>query len=281
MSREAGDTRERSLAHWSEASRREMDAFYCVATADYRELALAHNWAALFSERAARRSPVRVLDVACGSGQFPTALRRYGGLAGPSAPTLLVDLLDPSAFSLHEARASLEPPMRGGRSFECTLQALPEDAIDYDVIWAVHALYALPPAELGDGVEVFLRALAPDGVGIVAHANASSHYLAFYESYLSAFRPGETPYVTGEEVIDAFRAAGADVEVQLVRYEQAVEDRGVLEGFLQRCLFDGSLSLDDMEGDPTLGAYLAARRGADDVTRFEQEVSMMLIRRPS
>ena len=39
MSREAGDTHERSLAHWSEARRAEMDAFYRVATLDYRELA--------------------------------------------------------------------------------------------------------------------------------------------------------------------------------------------------------------------------------------------------
>ena len=38
MSRACSDTGERSLAHWSEAGREEMDAFYQVATLDYREL---------------------------------------------------------------------------------------------------------------------------------------------------------------------------------------------------------------------------------------------------
>ena len=90
------DTADRSLAHWSEAGRAEMEAFYVLATADYRRLAEAADWPALL---AGRRS---ILDVACGSGKFPVALTTYAGL--PAEPSIAYDLLDPSAFSVAEAR---------------------------------------------------------------------------------------------------------------------------------------------------------------------------------
>lgn len=279
MTREAGDTTERSLAHWSEAGRAEMDAFYRVATLDYRELAEAWDWNAFLRQRANTRDPVRILDVACGSGKFPAALRAHTGLGEFDGARFVLDLLDPSAFSLREARESLAPPMVGGRDFECTLQDLPASATAYDVVWAVHALYALPEAELPAGVESFLRAIAPDGLGFIAHAERSAHYLAFYETYLSRFRPDGTPYTSAEAVARAFRDAGTKVEVRPLTYEQVIDDDEVLEGFLQRCLFDSGLSLADMRRDEVLGAYLEERRDGDGCSRFRQDVSMIFIRR--
>jgi SAM-dependent methyltransferase len=279
VSQEAGDTRQRSLAHWSEAGRSEMDAFYRVATLDYRELARAWDWDAFLRRRQATRAPVRILDVACGSGKFPAALRAHTPLGTFPGRPLVLDLLDPSPFSLREARASLAPPMVGGRDFACTLQELPADATHYDVVWAVHALYALPAAELPAGVEAFLRAIAPDGLGFVAHATRAAHYLAFYQAYLAGHRPGGTPYTDAEAVIAAFRDAGATVDVQSIAYEQVIDDDAVLEGFLQRCLFDSALTLAEMRRDATLGAYLAARRDERGRARFRQEVAMLFIRR--
>ena len=79
---DSGDTAQRSLAHWSEAGRREMEAFYALATEDYRQLALAADWAALLGERA--HEGWSLLDVACGSGKFPTALREVTAVASLS-----------------------------------------------------------------------------------------------------------------------------------------------------------------------------------------------------
>lgn len=279
MTAETGDTDDRSLAHWSEARRAEMDAFYRVATLDYRELARAWDWDGFLRQRLAHRAPVRILDVACGSGKFPAALRAHTGLGALEGAPLVVDLLDPSDFSLREARASLSPPMTAGRDLCCTLQELPAGARGYDVVWAVHALYALPERELPAGVEAFLRALAPDGLGFVAHAARSAHYLAFYEAYLRRFRPEGTPYTAAETLVAAFREAGAKVEVQPIRYEQEIEDEDVLEGFLQRCLFDAGLSLSDMRRDTVLGRYLDERRDERGRARFRQDVWMLFIRR--
>ena len=62
-------------------------------------------------------------------------------------------------------------------------------------------------------------------------------------------------------------------------YEQVIEDDAVLEGFLQRCVFDSELSLEAMREDEILGAYLAARRDEAGRSRFRQDVSMIFIRR--
>ena len=134
-------------------------------------------------------------------------------------------------------------------------------------------------AELEQGVTAFLRAIAPDGFGFIAHATKSAHYLAFYEAYLGRYKPGGTPYASAESVVSAFRAAGAQLEVRPLSYEQVIEDDAVLEGFLQRCLFDSELSLAAMQQDELLGAYLAARRDEDGRSRFRQDVSMIFIRR--
>ena len=65
--------------------------------------------------------------------------------------------------------------------------------------------------------------------------------------------------MSAEAVERAFRDAGARLEVRPLSYEQVIEDDAVLEGFLQRCLFDSELSLAAMREDEVLGAYLAAR----------------------
>jgi SAM-dependent methyltransferase len=264
------DTAERSLAHWSEAGRAEMEAFYALATEDYRQLALAADWPALLAARA--RPGWRLLDVACGSGKFPTALLAHAHMA--ALPSVAYDLLDPSTFSIAEARAHLAPPFAAGRELAVTLQDLPADAGTYDVVWATHALYALPPAELAAAAARFVAALRPGGLGVVAQATARSHYLAFYD----AFRAGvhdATPYTSAEQLRDALRAAGADVREQVVTYTTGTADRAVAEGFLQRCAFDDSVSLAEMESAPVLGDYLAGCRDDAGAYSFDHEVLLL------
>jgi hypothetical protein len=61
-----------------------MQAFYALATEDYRRLALARDWTADLGDHAADRR-VRLLDVACGSGRFPAALLAHRLVARPRA----------------------------------------------------------------------------------------------------------------------------------------------------------------------------------------------------
>ncbi|WP_179272988.1 MULTISPECIES: bifunctional 2-polyprenyl-6-hydroxyphenol methylase/3-demethylubiquinol 3-O-methyltransferase UbiG [unclassified Rhodococcus (in: high G+C Gram-positive bacteria)] len=265
-----GDTAERSLEHWSEAGRTGMEAFYALATEDYHQLALAADWPALLAEHS--RDGWSLLDVACGSGKFPTALRRYTDLS--TVPELAYDLLDPSAFSVAEARGALGTPFVPRDDLVMTLQDLPADRTGYDIVWATHALYALPPTELDAAAERFVAALAPGGLGLVAQATASSHYLAFYDAFRAGVRDA-TPYTTAEQVRDALIRAGADVRDQRVTYTTGTSDRVVAEGFLQRCAFDDSVSLEEMEAAPVLGDYLASCRDESGSYTFSHEAALL------
>jgi SAM-dependent methyltransferase len=264
------DTARRSLEHWSEAGRRGMEAFYALAIEDYRQLAAARDWAADL-RRCATGGVVRLLDVACGSGKFPSALVASGLAA---QPTVRVDLLDPSAFSLAEARSVLAPPFVPAAEHQAFLQDFDAPGA-YDVAWAMHALYALPPAELRAGVARMAAALRPGGFGVVAQAGAGSHYLRFYEAYRATFAPDATPYTDAEGVADALRGCGADVGVQVLRYRTRSRDRAVVEGFLQRCAFDGAVSLDRMESTGPLADHLAGCRGDDGAWSFDHEVHVL------
>jgi SAM-dependent methyltransferase len=139
-----------------------MEAFYALATEDYRQLAMAVDWPALLLKQA--HEGWTLLDVACGSGKFPTALVKHSNLT--SVPAVSYDLLDPSLFSVTEAKAALSLPFVAGRELVMTLQDLPADHQNYDVVWATHALYALPPDELDVGMARFIDALAPGGLGL-------------------------------------------------------------------------------------------------------------------
>lgn len=267
------DTADRSLAHWSEQGRPEMDAFYRVARQDYRLLALELDWAEML---AGRRT---LLDVACGSGKFPEALALYADL--PDSPAIEYALLDPSAFSLAEARRALTPPFAGGAEYRCPLQELDPRGGPFDVVWAVHGLYALPATELEAGVAAFLRALAPGGLGVIAHAAHDAHYLRFYRDFLDDFRHGAgTPYTSAEQIADALGAAGARFEVRRLDYDAEVDfgDAATLEGYLQRCAFDDTVSLAEMERAERLGPYLRSCRDEDGQRwRLPQHVDLIRI----
>jgi len=155
-----------------------------------------------------------------------------------------------------------------------TLQALPEDAGPYDVVWATHALYALPPDELDQAAERLVAALRPGGLGVVAQATSRSHYLTFYDAYRTGVRPA-TPYTSAEQVRDALDRAGALVREQRITYTTGTADRAVAQGFLQRCAFDDTVDLEQMEAAEVLGDYLAGCRGPDGAYSFQHEVALL------
>ena len=272
---------EASQAHWSEAKRRGMEDFYALATADYRHLAEAIDWRAWLEarQRAVGERPMRLLDVACGSGKFPAALIRHAGVAEAAIRPVDCALLDPSEFSLSEARAGLRLPFVAGQAYQCPLEALETPSGAFDILWATHALYALPEAALEDGLERFLTAMR-GGTGVIAHAAADSHYLRWQALFLEAFRGGAgTMFTSAESIVAALERLGAGIEVCEITYETAAPctDGAQVEGFLQRCVFDDTVSLAEMQNRAPTAAYLAACRD-DTAWRFPQTVKLIFIR---
>jgi len=277
------DTFERSCEHWSDAGRDEMESFYELARVDYRYLAEAYDWADAFQSLSGRKNGVRLIDVACGSGKFPQALLTHAGVAdlAQSADFKLdYDLLDPSAFSLREAKQALASPFHAGSEFCCTLQDWDEEPGQYDIAWATHALYCVPVEELEQGLARMCSALSRDGFGFIAQGMRDGHYVGFYDRYLASLADGHgTPYSDGAQVEAALKNLGMHVRTRVLEYTTVVPaDRPeLLESYLQRCAFDDTFGLDEMLRREPLAGYLSSCHDQDSGEyRFPQRVGMTL-----
>jgi SAM-dependent methyltransferase len=277
------DTAARSLAHWSEEGRAEMDAFYTLARRDYERLARGFvNHSAWLRRVADGRRRITLLDVACGSGKFPEALQDFGGVGVLSGELRIdYDLLDPSPFSLSEAARALRPPFVEAALHETLVEELDDAVGPFDVVWATHALYSLPPAAVHAATARMLAAVAPGGALLVAQGSREGHYLRFYRHFLDDLRDGQgTLYAASEELAEALRACGADPRRVRLSYDHtiALENIITVEGYLQRCAFDDSVSLQEMLAAPHLGPYLRdCRDEPGGLWRFHHEVDVLLL----
>lgn len=265
-----------------------MEAFYRLAAKDYRLLAESVKWDQVIAALRTRFDDhLRVLDIACGSGQFPSALQQFGGWSAndPAVDGLTIPyaLLDPSQFSIETAKEKLQPPFVAADEFCCTAQdfKLDSPAEAFPVVWATHALYCVPANELEIAMQQVVAATAKTGLGFIAHASESSHYLQFHRDYLkSPYSSGSVPFCTGEEVIAAMQTIlGKDqVHCQAIEYEGNVDlaDTDTVQRYLQRCLFDDEITLDQMLADATLRPYLdGCMDSKAGIWRFRQRTWMI------
>jgi hypothetical protein len=148
-------------------------------------------------------------------------------------------------------------------------------------VWATHALYALEPANLGTAVARFRAARAAGGVSFLAQGAAEGFYLRVYAAFLEGVREGAgTQYVASDDLIAELRAQGAGPAVRRIGYDHVVaaHDTAVLEGYLQRCVFDDTLSLAELLKAPVLGPFIASCfDAAAGVYRFHQEVDCVVL----
>jgi len=273
------DTFIRSCEHWSETSRNEMENFYALASIDYKHLAERFDWKEWLeihqTNIGGRR--LKILDVACGSGKFPSALVQYAKLADANLLPIDYALLDPSSFSISEARKVLKFPFVNCSEFKTTLQEFKSEKEAYDIIWATHALYAVPKCELKGALKRFISGMA--GSGFIAHAGEKSHYIKFYKHYLNGFKGGSgEPYSSAEEILQALKEIGVSYKVEKIVYENGISKNASLqvEGYLQRCIFDDTVDLDTMLKNSTTGPYLE-NCVKDGQWRFKQQVMLIFL----
>ena len=253
------DTFTRSCEHWSETSRNEMQNFYSLASVDYKYLVEEFEWKKWLEIHQANvgKRQLKLLDIACGSGKFPSALIQYANLSDAKILPIKYSLLDPSSFSILEARKVLKYPFEVSSEFKTTLQEFTCEQGAYDIIWATHALYAVPKVQLKDALKRFIFGMA--GSGFIAHASEKSHYLKFYRHYLNGFKGGfGEPYSSAEDILQILKENGITHRVEKITYENSVSQNASLqvEGYLQRCIFDDTINLEAMLKNSMTGPYL-------------------------
>ena len=273
------DTFIRSCEHWSETSRNEMQNFYTLASVDYKHLAESFDWKKWLEIHQANvgERRLKLLDVACGSGKFPSALVQYAKLADAKILPIEYALLDPSSFSIAEARKALHLPFEASSEFETTLQEFTCEQGVYDITWATHALYAIPKKQLKEALKRFIFGMV--GSGFIAHASEKSHYLKFYRHYLNGFRGGSgEPYSSAEQIVQTLREIDIPYRVEKITYENGISENASLqvEGYLQRCVFDDTINLEQMLKNSITGPYLESCI-KDGQWRFKQKVMLIFL----
>ena len=273
------DTFMRSCEHWSESSRNEMQNFYTLASIDYKHLAEKFDWKNWFENHQTKigRRRIKLLDIACGSGKFPTALVQYANLSEAKILPVEYSLLDPSPFSIAEARKVIQSPFETSKEFETTLQEFSCERETYDIIWATHALYAIPKNQLKKALKRFIFGMT--GSGFIAHASEKSHYLRFYRHYLNGFKGGSgEPYSSAEQILQTLKEIDITHRVEEITYENTVSETASLqvEGYLQRCVFDDTIDLEKMFKNSITGPYLD-NCIKDGQWRFKQQVMMIFL----
>jgi hypothetical protein len=246
-----------SCEHWSEKYVEEMHNFYKLANLDYAKLANSVNWADVFRKIRGKLGieSLEILDVACGSGMFPTALQRVLSEKDKLA-TINYSLLDPSKFAIDETKKKLIPPFRLSKEFNTRLQDF--SCVDvFHISWAIHALYAVPKNELKVSLEKFYSSFK--GTGFIAHACSDAHYIKFYNLYIRDCHKGALPaFCSADDIMKIFDFLGIKYNVQYIEYINTAEyhDNLTVEAYLQRCLFDDTISLSDMRKYDLIGNYL-------------------------
>tara|TARA_A100001015_G_scaffold269259_1_gene320801 strand:+ start:6472 stop:7356 length:885 start_codon:yes stop_codon:yes gene_type:complete len=273
------DTFTNSCKHWSSEYLAEMNSFYHFAKLDYKYLAECFKWDNFFASIQANvggRS-LRLLDVACGSGKFPEALISDFEKRNVNIDSIEISLLDPSSFSLDQATAVLKPPFNKTSSFEMKIQDFSFEARYFDILWAVHALYAVPKTDLRIALQSCLDVLG--SVGFIAHASKASHYISYYDLFLKGFNSSDLPrFVCAEDILSTLKELKVNTRSFSINYSHRAlpTELSKVEGYLQRCVFDDQISMDKMLENEYTGKYLKDDCKANDGSWvFTQEVILI------
>ncbi len=216
----------------------EKELWFQVAMRDYTELINGFDFRRFFSRF---DSPVKLLDIGCGTGKFPSMLASQL----PQTIQVEYDYLDPSEHSLEELRKSLTTPFTPRTALKTTVEALEQSAGSaqgYQVIWCVQSLYCLQRHAL-EAVMKKLQALltAKHGVALIYLASSNAWYHRLYNIYNQEFYPNlRQPYITAENVLTTLDRLHISYEVQELHFPHTIpcSNQEVLKNYINQCVFD-------------------------------------------
>ena len=184
-------------------------------------------------------------------------------------------LLDPSKFAINETKKKLRHPFHLSKEFNVTLQDFNCIGDLFHISWAIHALYAIPKNELKISLEKFYGSFKEKG--FIAHACNDSHYINFHNLYNRGFRDGKfQAFCSAEDILDTLDSLDFKYKVHFIEYANTAksDDLVIVEAYLQRCLFDDTISLSEMRKNNLTGKYLDSCNGSGG-WRFPQKVALI------
>ena len=265
-------TFDRSLQHYQEGML-DSDAWFRIVERDYIHLVQTFHWARLF---AMFPSPLRLLDIGCGTGKFPYILRPHL----PSSLDIQYDALDPSAYCLTTLKASLLPPYTSGRQFQTSLEDFKPASTShpYHIIWAIQSLYCLSRQALPRALKTIHQLLHPTmGLSIILLAKHDSFFHHLYHLYNAVMHQGKPEdFLTAESITQCLTELGLPYRVREFDCLHTIpqQDTPLLTNYLQQCVMEKRL-LQEWEHSPALRAFLDSFL-QDQTYQFPNPVQLIL-----
>lgn len=223
--------------------------------------------------------PLRVLDVGCGTGIFPSFLDEVL----PDDLHIDCDLLDISPTSLEHAEATLEQldHFSARNAYQTAIEDIPAvistSGKSYHVIWSIHALTTVDVERMPGVIAHLLDLLEEEGELVIYQLAARSSYQQIHGFYREHHPNGETvpAYMQYEDTARILERLGSVYEVLPLSFDHQVPANR-LEAYLRKCVLDPELEPRPFF-EPLLHSFHEPESG---VYRFPQQVNLVIANKP-
>ena len=261
---------------------------------DYWQLARQFDWSATFFHQYQKTlnrhpsSPLRLLDVASGTGRWLQALHYYVQL-DDAIGTVIYDALDPCESAIAQVKQKEHPPFQQKNQYISTIQDADFVPHSYDLLWSMHGFYMIPRQDLKAVLLKCVDALNDTGIGFIALSTRQSFYVDFYEQYRHIFEEGKGDrFTSAEDVVAALTSCGIPHQVHRVVYEEPIDanDLDGIEHYIKNEATINSfnkdedttelaesrtITLEQLFSNPEMEQYLTSLR-RNSVYYFPQEI---------